>query len=445
MKDQNLPVVALVGAPNAGKSTLLNRIAGEHLAVTSPVAGTTRDRQYAEIAWNGKQFLLADTAGLDMDSHTDLEEAIQAQIQTAISESVLVIFVADYKSGPQGLDRNVLLKLRKLKVPKILAINKVDSPKTQSTAPLEFSKWGIKPNIAISALTGRGVGDLLDIVAEMLPKEPKRAKIKPDSIKIALIGKPNVGKSSLLNSWLKDTRMVVSEVPGTTRTAIDTDLTIHNQNFTLIDTAGLKRKATRQEQPDLFASFQTYRSIRRSDLCFLVIDATLPITTQDLSLAREITDQDKGCIILVNKMDLYQGSKEKLHAYLSDQFPQLWMCPIFFASALKLDTPKDLWELAKGIFQRRNKQIPQDELDTLLAGKLRHDPPRRQLDQKKPKVYSLKQIDTNPPSFAVYVNHPRAFAESFQKSLAKQLIKEKDFWGTPVKVQLIKQVGEEKY
>lgn len=442
-QDTELPVVALVGAPNAGKSTLLNKIAGEHLAVTSETAGTTRDRQYAEISWNGKQFLLVDTAGLDFSNKTDLESSIQSQVDIALAEADLLIFVADYKNGPEGIDRNVLLKIRKNKLTKILAINKVDSPRAFVTATAEFAKWGIKPSAPVSALTGRGVGDLLDLVSEKLPS----TKVKTEnfeSIKIALIGKPNVGKSSLINSWLKDNRMVVSPTPGTTRTTIDTKFSASGQNFTLLDTAGLKKKARRQEEPDVFSGFQTYRSIRKSDVCFLVIDATLEITSQDLALAREITDQEKGCIILVNKMDIFKGSKEKLHAYISEHIPHLWMCPVFFVSAETGETPEDLWKLAVGIYERRNKIIEQETLNKLLSEKLKKDPPRQLLDQKKPKVYNLKQIGTNPPSFEVYVNHPRAFAESFRRSLAKKIIKDLDFWGTPVRVHLVRKVDGEK-
>lgn len=455
--NKSLPIVALVGAPNAGKSTLLNKIAGEHLAVTSAVPGTTRDRQYAEVSWNKKDFLLVDTAGLQLEHTDDLEASIQEQIQVAVQEANLLVLVADFKSGATAIDRQVLLAFRKSKLPKILAVNKVDSPKAFATATVDFAKWGIKNSIAVSGLTGRGVGDLLDAITEVLP-ERKNERKDIDDIKIALIGKPNVGKSSIFNSWVGSKRVVVSNVPGTTRTAIDTRIKVGDQDFTIIDTAGLKKKSRKQPEPDVFSGFQTFKSIRKSDVSILVIDALEPITKQDQALAREIFDQEKGCILAVNKIDeldldpvnknsgsrKYDEKIKALHALVSANFPFLWMCPVFFVSAETKEGLQDLLDAAVSIHKARHATFEQTELDDLLAQKLKVDPPRRLKDQKKPKVYSLHQVDANPPFFELKVNHPRAISENFRRSLMKVLTQQLNLWGTPLRLQFVKKLGEEK-
>jgi GTP-binding protein len=284
----------------------------------------------------------------------------------------------------------------------------------------------------------------LDEITLLLPKT-QISRTPDTSIKIALIGKPNVGKSSIFNYWVGSKRVVVSEVPGTTRTAIDTKITQDHQDFTLIDTAGLRRKAQRQAQPDVFSGFQTYRSIRKSDVSLLILDSTTEITKQDQSLAREIFDQQKGCIILANKTDLTGDVKSQMHAYISSNFPFLWMCPVFFVSAKSGLGLAEVLPAVVKIFKDRNKTIPQPELDKLLAAKLEVDPPRRLKDQKAPKVLGLQQIGTNPPIFELLVNHPPAINDSFRKSMIKTIIKELDMWGTPIKVLTVKKVGETKH
>lgn len=436
--EKKLPIIAIVGEPNVGKSTLLNKIAGSMLAVTSNVPGTTRDRQYADTSWNGIDFTLVDTAGVTFENKENLEAKLNEQIDIAIEEADLLLFVVDAKAGRQNLDRKALLKFRKSKMPAVLVVNKSDSPKTFDQNIIPFKPLGIKPAFAVSAVTGRGIGDLLDHVTNYIKEKglDKQFIPAPVGIAVSFIGKPNVGKSSLFNKIISEDRVVVSPVAGTTRTAIDTQINIDGQDYTFIDTAGLKKKAFRQAQPDVYSGFQTFKSIRRSDVCFLVLSAPDEITKQDQSVAQEIFKLGKGLIILVNKTDLFDGDEQTLRDYISNHFPFLWMCPMFFVSAVTGNGVEEALEAVKPIYEARHKQVPQEELDALLAKKMKQNEPKLLRDQKKPKVFGLTQIDTNPPLFELYVNFPAAISMQFRKFVQNGIIKDLGFWGTPVNLRL---------
>ncbi|MBL8029865.1 MAG: ribosome biogenesis GTPase Der [Candidatus Doudnabacteria bacterium] len=456
------PIVAIVGPPNAGKSTLLNKIAGGQIAVTSEVAGTTRDRQYTEVLWNGRAFTLVDTAGLDLGAEGELETNVQKQIEKAVKEADLLVMVVDSKEPATALDHKVLTTFRKLKTKKLLAINKVDSPKRLESSIETFKRFGIKPVYAVSAVTGRGIGDLLDAILELIPASTETDEQTNKGIAVSIVGKPNVGKSSLFNNILKDERAVVSAIPGTTRTAIDDHIVIDGTDFTFIDTAGLKKKDHRQSKPDVFSTFQTFKAIRRSDVCLLVIDATEEITVQDQRIAREILDMQKGCVIILSKIDKFSQSEKKLEItkraardgknqsdneygnlqdYVSHHFPFLWMCPVFFVSSFTDEGITEALKAVKPIYEKRNKVIDNQTLSEFLASKLKTNPPKLLRDQKPPKVFSLKQLDSNPPTFELLVNHPAAISLQFRKFLENSMIKELDFWGTPIKLHLKKKIG----
>ena len=420
LNNKNLPIVAIVGEPNVGKSTLVNKIAGFHTAITSAVAGTTRDRQYTDTTWNGVEFTMVDTAGLTYGGQQELEQELSLQIDVALEEADVILFVADSKLSPGLIDRKVLLKFRKSKKPVILAVNKVDSPKGFETSAAEFNKLGIKSIWPVSAITGRGMGDLMDELASTVKKvKPSQFYTKPQGISVSIIGKPNVGKSSLINNILGQDRMVVSDIPGTTRTSIDIHLKINGEDITLIDTAGLKKKSYRQKQPYVFSVFQTYKSIRRSEVVMLMIDAAELITKQDQVVAGEILDQGKGCIILVNKMDKFEGDEEQLKDYVSLHFPFLWFAPIFFVSAKTGDGIMDALNAIKPIEEARQKKVSQEDLDQLLKHTIKKNGPKRLRDQKVPKVYGLEQLDITPPTFQLTVNHPAAISQQYKKYLQK--------------------------
>ncbi len=433
-----LPIIAIVGEPNVGKSTLMNKIAGKMFAVTSPVAGTTRDRQYIDTTWNGVNFTLVDTAGISFNDTGELESALNEQIDIAIGQADMLLFVVDVKGGVEQVDRKTILKFRKSKKPVILAVNKMDSPKNIEAIVAPFSAMGIKNMFGVSSLNGRGIGDLLDNIAAFIKEhnlEQEQTEIK-HGIAVSIVGKPNVGKSSILNKILKEDRVVVSPIPGTTRTAIDTYTTIGGQDYTFIDTAGLKKKEHRQKLPDIFSGFQTFKALRRSDVAFFVIDATQEITKQDQQIAGEIVDLDKGVIIVANKIDLYDGTEQALRDYISVHFPFLWNSPLIFVSAKTGHGINEAIAAIKPIYINRHKEIPQEDIDRLLASTLKQNPPMLLRDQKKPKVMGLKQTGTNPPLFELFVNYPAAISQQYRRHLLKRITKHFDFWGTPVALRL---------
>ena len=458
--NKTLPIVAIVGPPNVGKSTLLNKIAGRPMAVTSDVPGTTRDRQYADISWNEKQFTLVDTAGLNLHNLDALEHSLHRQIEIALDEADAIILVADGKQPTASIEQAVLKKFRKIKKPLLLAINKLDGSAVWNEKISEFQHLGIKKLFPVSAINGRGLGDLLDAVADVVPKVKKAAANDEGSprhsIAVSIVGKPNVGKSSIFNFILKEERVVVSPVAGTTRTAIDSDLVIEGQKYTFIDTAGLKKKEYRQAQPDVFSGFQTFKSIRRSDVCLFVIDASQEITKQDQRVASEIFAMEKGCIILANKCDLLKTEKaagtlgkntrsigqnqddkyQTVRDYISHHFPFLWMCPLLFVSAIDGEGLEEVAANIKTIYEARHKQLDQEVLTDFLQKKMKINPPKLLRDQKKPKVTGLMQMATNPPAFQLMVNHPAAISQQFRKYIENSITKELDFWGTPIVLRL---------
>jgi GTP-binding protein len=464
-----LPIVAIVGQPNAGKSSLMNKIGKQPLAITSDVSGTTRDRQYLDTSWNGVDFTLVDTAGLSLNPADELELSFLKQIEVALAEATAIILVADGKEPARAMDQNILKKFRSIKKPTVLAINKLDSSKQWEEKLAEFRSLGIKNLFPVSALSGRGIGDMLDKIVEVLPVgEGLKPSPTDDNtpIAISIVGKPNVGKSSIFNKILDEERVVVSPIAGTTRAAIDSDITIDGQKYTFIDTAGLKKKEHRQAEPDVFAGFQTFKSIRRSDVCFFVIDAAQEITKQDQSVANEIINMQKGCIILANKCDLLQSSLSPMQRggragegvkgggrindigksnddhyqttrdYISHHFPFLWTCPLFFVSGLTGDGLKEAVDAIKPIFERRHKTIEPEALKEFLQNVLKKNPPKLLRDQKKPKVFGLKQIAANPPMFELLVNHSGAISSQFRKFLENSITKYLDFYGTPITLKL---------
>ena len=456
----SLPLIALVGLPNAGKSTLLNKIAGRHFAITSDVPGTTRDRQYIDSAWNGAVFTMVDTAGLTLAQLTDLEQNVDKQIEIALQEADAIVWVVDGKQPVSAVPQILKQKFRKLGKPVLLFVNKLDSPKTRQEKMEDFKSLGIKKTFGVSAVSGAGLGDGLDGIAEIVlglkPKTVDLSAAPEVSVAVSIIGKPNVGKSSIFNKILDEERVVVSAVPGTTRASIDSQIKIGDVDYTFIDTAGLKKKEHRQSEPDIFSGFQTFKAIRRADVCFFVLDASEEITKQDQRVASEIFAMDKGCIILANKCDLLGKMKaagklgknvksiaqnqddkyQTVRDYISHHFPFLWMCPLFFVSGLTGDGLNEVLDAVKPIYDRRMKTIDQEALTEFLKKLMIKNPPKLLRDQKKPKVFSLHQIDNNPPTFQLIVNHPAAISQQFRKFLENSIIRHLDFYGTPIKLHI---------
>jgi GTP-binding protein len=416
----------------------MNKIAGHMFAVTSPVEGTTRDRQYVDSVWNGVDFTLVDTAGITFDGRDELEKNVRMQIEIAIEEADMLWLVVDGKQPVRSMDQKALLKFRKSSKPVMLLINKVDSVKKIDETVENFKALGIKNLFAISATNGRGFGDMLDFATDYLKKnvELNEKENKASGIAVSIVGKPNVGKSSLFNKIINEERVVVSEIPGTTRTAIDTTITYKDQTYTFIDTAGLKKKTDRQALPDIFSGFQTFKAIRRSDVCLLLTDATVEVSKQDQQIAQEILKLGKSVILVANKYDIYKGTEQDLRDYFSFHFQFVRTSPLFFISAKTGDNIDEMLSAIEPIYNNRNRTASQEELDKLLAKKMKKNPPILIRDQKQPKVFGLKQLDTNPPLFELYVNFPAAISKQFRDSVKNGIIEDLGFWGVPVNLRL---------
>ncbi|MBU6447231.1 ribosome biogenesis GTPase Der [Patescibacteria group bacterium] len=439
-------LVAIVGEPNVGKSTLLNRIISQRAALTSNVAGTTRDRFYAPASWNGIDFTLVDTAGIILEQRDELEKNVQKQVEIAISEADLILFVADGKNPPQSLNRSILQKLRKQKKETILVVNKIDSPKKINETEGEYKFTGFKNIFAVSAVSGLNTGDLLDAISGALKKQGfgKTEKI-PGQTSVAIIGKPNVGKSSLLNKILGEERVVVSDMPGTTRNVIDTDIEYKGKKFRLLDTAGIKKKEKKAPLPDIYAAFQSMRAIQRSDICILVIDTKAGITQQDQHVAGMAVEAGKGLIVAANKVDLLDPkTRRHISENLGGYFPFLWWAPAVPVSAKTGSGVSEILEYASQIEDNRKKSVDNQVLSEFFFAKLKQRQPQRIRDERAPRVYSLSQIDVDPPVFKMMVNKPSAISMQFRKFIQNAIIKELGFWGTPILLKLETKKGNPK-
>jgi GTPase len=436
-------IVAIIGEPNVGKSTLLNKIVKERLALTSPVAGTTRDRFYASTDWNGLEFSLVDTAGIILEQREELEKNIQKQVDIALQEADVILYVLDGKKGPDSINRSVLQKIRKQKKDVILVINKVDSPKKINETMGNYQFTGIKKIFPVSAVSGVNLGDMLDGITDYLfDKGFTTIEKDPSEISISIVGKPNVGKSSIFNKLIGEERVVVSEVAGTTRNVTDTDIIYNERKIKILDTAGLKKKEKRAPLPDIYAAFQTMRAMTKSDIIVLVIDASLGITQQDQKIAGEIIEAGKGLIMVANKIDkLSQEDREKLNSNMPKYFEFLWWAPAVPVSAKTGEGLTEVLDYILTINDNRHKEIGNQELSEFFYEKLKQREPQRIRDERAPRVFSLHQTGTNPPSFTMIVNRPSAISMPFRKFIQNSIIKELNFWGTPIKLRLEEKKG----
>jgi GTP-binding protein len=437
-------LVAIVGEPNVGKSTILNRLVSERAALVSGVAGTTRDRFYADTVWNGVGFTLIDTAGIVLEERDELEKNVQKQVKIALSQADLLLYVVDGKAPPSSVNKKILQDIRRQKKPVLLLVNKVDSPKQLAAVPGSYAHTGIKTICPMSAVSGLGIGDMLDEVARELEALGFGTADEHDDgeLSVAIVGKPNVGKSSLFNAILGEERVVVSPVPGTTRNVIDTVVEYSGKKIKFLDTAGLKRHEKRAPLPDVYAAFQTIRAMHRADICLFVIDAREGITQQDQKIAGEIIEAGKGLAIAVNKIDLLsEKERELLERTLAKFFPFLWWAPVVPISAKSGDGVNDLLDYILKIDENRQREIDPEVVRAFFKAKLKLRQPQRIRDERVPKVFSLAQIRTAPPVFQMVVNRPSAISMQFRKFIQNALTKEMNFWGTPVILRLEEKAG----
>lgn len=440
-------LVALVGRPNVGKSTLFNRLVGRRMAVVSEVPGTTRDRLYSEAEWAGVVFNVVDTGGIELTTgwHTEplsedsqqFMDEIVAQAQIAIQDADVVVLVVDGQAGVTSADRTVADILRRSRKPTVIAANKLESVKMWDTA-YEFYELGLGPVMPVSALHGTGVGDFLDEVVEAIPEHLETEEEEEDGrIKIALLGKPNVGKSTLLNKLLGQERAIVSPLPGTTRDAIDTRLRWHGEEFTLIDTAGIRRRGKIEPGVEKYSVLRAIKALDRADIALLLLDATMGITAQDLHIAGMVQDEAAGVIVLVNKWDAVEKDTHSMPEYVAhvrQKLDFLPYAPLLFISALTGQRVSNILPLTLEVNEARRKRIPTGELNRLIREATAQHPPPQKAGTRV-KFYYTTQADTVPPTFIFFTNKPEAVHFSYQRYLENQIRAAEPFTGTPIRLR----------
>jgi len=432
-----LPIVAVVGRPNVGKSTFFNRILGQRLAIVEDRPGVTRDRNFAVADWGGRQFYLVDTGGMVEGSEEPMDRLIRQQVVMAINEADVVVQMVDGRVGPHPLDYAIADYLRRADRPVVLVVNKVDdlgSPGALSYH--DFWDLGIGEPLPVSSLSGKGSGDLLDeIIARLPDSEGGEVDL---GLRIAVIGKPNVGKSSLVNKLLGEERMVVSEVPGTTRDAIDTTLEYEGRKVVFVDTAGLRRQARIHENVEYYSALRTERAVERADVCLLLIDGTEPLHNQDLKVAQKAWDAGTGLIILVNKWDLVEKetmTAPRFEKSLHEKAPFLRWVPVIFISAASGQRVHRILPKVLEVDEARRQRIPTHEVNEVVRGLYaKARPPHAQ--GRPVKILYATQVSTAPPTFVLWSNFPDGIPESYIRYLHNGFRAQWGFVGSPLRISL---------
>jgi GTP-binding protein len=425
------PIVAVVGRQNVGKSTLLNRLAGKRIAIVADMPGTTRDRVFADIAWQDAGFTLVDTGGLEVQPSTTISLGVKEQVQAAIAEADVIIFLVDSEAGILPADQEIAEMLRPSAKPIILAANKSDNPKRESQA-VEFYEMGLGEPLAISAYHGRGTAELLDRVGALLPA-PQKTEISAEIMKLAIVGRPNVGKSTLLNSLLGEERAIVDKTPGTTHDAINTLLDFSGQNVILIDTAGIRRRGRWGKGVERYSVIRALKAIDEADVVLLVLDATELLTSQDEHIAGYIQQAAKGVVLVVNKWDLAvnQDMKETTN-YIRKKLKFMSYAPVVYSSAKFGQGVDRVIPQAFEVYQERQKRIATTEVNDLVQQAVAaHNLPRK--GKKQLKILYATQAEVNPPTFVFFVNDPKLIHFSYQHYLENKLRQSFGFAGTPLR------------
>ena len=433
-----IPVVALIGRPNVGKSALFNRLSGDESAIVTEEAGTTRDRHFTRAEWGGRAFWLVDTGGLSEDSRAPMDAEIRRQVGQAIEEADLLLLIVDAKAGLHPSDSRVVDLLRDSGKPWLLVANKVDNP--QNTDYYEFYTLGAGDPVPVSATNGKGSGDLLDAIVDRFP--PSEAEETP-ALRVAVIGRPNVGKSSFINRLLGEDRLVVTDVAGTTRDAIDTPLTYHGREIIFVDTAGLRRQSKIDEGIEFYSSLRTRRAIERADICILMLDATQGLENQDLKIAALAWEAGRGLVVVVNKWDLKEKDDKtsaKFEKEAGEKAPFLRFVPFLFTSALTGQRVTRALDLLLEVDAERHKRVPTSQINTTLEALLaRRQPP--QAAGREVKLNYATQVETAPPAIAVFGNHPDLVQEHYVRYLHNGFRAAWHFTGNPLQILLRRKAG----
>jgi GTP-binding protein len=434
------PVVAIVGRPNTGKSTLLNRIVGKPQAIVEDLPGTTRDRNIADTVWQGAEFTLIDTGGLEIAPGTSIARGVKAQVETAIREADLLLFVVDAKDGLTPSDEEIADILRKASKPLLLVVNKADNQKLETEA-LEFYNLGFGEPFAISAHHNRGIADLLDRIVSLLPSAPA-AEPATEGIKVAIAGRPNVGKSMLLNTLAGKTRSIVDATPGTTRDAIDTVLDFQGQDVLLIDTAGVRRRGKVEAGIEKYSVARTLRAIDRADIVLLVLDASEISTAQDTHIAGYIQEAAKGIIIIVNKWDLIEDKDSaEWNKRIRNSFKFASFAPILYTSAKSGQGVEKIMPEVLHVYEERQKRLPTAAVNNIVQEAVAsHVKPKGK--GKELKILYATQADINPPTFVFFTNDAQLVHFSYRRFLENRIRRSYAFTGTPLRL-IFKSRGEQ--
>ena len=428
------PTVAIIGRPNVGKSTFFNYIVGSRISIVEDTPGVTRDRIYAETNWRGRTFTVVDTAGIEPESDDIIISQMREQAQIAIEIADVIVFLTDIKQGVTATDEEIAVMLRKSKKPVILVCNKADNMSRDKNDIYEFYNLGMGDVYPVSAANALGIGDVLDAIYEKLPQ--KNDDEEDERIKVAVIGKPNVGKSSLINKILGENRTIVSNIAGTTRDAIDTEYENNHGKYVLIDTAGIRRKSKVTESIEKFSIMRTLLAIERADVCLMMIDATEGVTDQDAKIAGEAHEAGKGIIIVVNKWDEYEKETGTLEKYKKDIYAKLSYlsyAPIIFISAKTGQRVEKIFDLINHVNEQNSMRVSTSALNQVINEAIALVQPPTDKGKRLKILYGT-QVSTKPPTFVIFVNNKELFHFSYERYLVNQIRREFGLEGTPIRM-----------
>lgn len=438
------PIVAIVGRPNVGKSTLFNNLVGDKIAIVDDCPGVTRDRLYRETEWNGTEFVVVDTGGLEPRNNEFMMTKIKEQAEVAMNEADVILFVVDGRCGVNPLDEEIAYILRKKNKPVILCVNKIDNYVEQQNEIYEFWALGFEKLVGISGEHKVNLGDMLDMVTEIIQKMDIPEE-EEDVLKLAIIGKPNAGKSSLVNKLSGEERTIVSDIAGTTRDAIDTLIEFNDQKYMIIDTAGIRRKSKVEESLEYYSVLRAIKSIKRADVCLLMLDGQEGLTEQDKRIAGIAAEELKPIIIVINKWDLVDKNSttmEKMRESILLELPFLSYAPVEFVSALTGQRTTKLLEIADQIFEEYNKRISTGILNTVLKEiVMMNNPPTRK--GRVVKINYATQVSVAPPRFVLFCNYPELIHFSYARYVENKFREAFGFEGSPVLISFEKKNAEE--
>jgi GTP-binding protein len=450
----SLPVVAIVGRPNVGKSTLFNRLIGERLAIVEDLPGTTRDRVYGTGDWNGRDFTLVDTGGLELEPGTHIEARVQDQARVAMEEADVILFVVDAAAGLAPLDHEVADRLRRTSKPTILVINKADNPRLEQEGA-EFYALGMDPAITISAQHGRNTGDLADMIVDALPPAPEAEpepawtddSLSPDELaelaetemgppRVAIVGRPNTGKSTFVNRVLGQERMIVSDIPGTTRDPVDTAVVVDDEPLVLVDTAGIRRRGSVQRGIERYSVLRSMKAIDRADVAVVMTDAIEGYTAQDAHVVGHVLEAGKGIVLVLNKWDAVEKDGHTADEWLKvlrREAPYLAWADIVFASAQTGQRVERILREARRVAEERYRRVPTADLNRVVTDAVRAHPPSH-VRNRLGKVLYATQVAVAPPTFVIFVNDPELIHFSYRRYLENRIRDEYGFLGTPIRL-----------